>query len=80
MGTPAKVFPLFYPLGRFERLKTVLMGNYLTHASLGWFGKNKHVDVHHLSSKSANSDFPFTLYVLARQYHRGVRGRHFPLR
>ena len=39
---------------------------HLIHASLRWFGKKKHVDFHNLSSKSANSDFPFTLYVLAR--------------
>ena len=42
-----------------------------THASLGSFGKNKHVDFHNMSSKSANSDFPFTLYVLARHYTTG---------
>ena len=54
---------------------------HLTHASLGWFGKNKRVDFRNLSSKSANWDFPFTLYVLARHYTTGgVRGRHFPLR
>ena len=29
MGTPAKVLPLFSPLGRFERLKTVLMGTFV---------------------------------------------------
>ena len=34
-------------------------------------GKNKHVDFHNLSSKSAKSDFPFTLYVLARHYTTG---------
>ena len=44
---------------------------HLTHASLGWFGKNKRVDFRNLSSKSANSDFPFTLYVLARHYTTG---------
>ena len=38
-----------------------------------WAGlaKNKHVGFHNLSSKSANSDFPFTLYVLARHYTTG---------
>ena len=44
---------------------------HLTHVSLGWFGKNKRVDFRNLSSKSANSDFPFTLYVLARHYTTG---------
>ena len=35
----------------------------------------------HLSSKSANSDFPFTLYVLARHYATGgTRPPFFPLR
>ena len=54
---------------------------YLTHASLGSFGKNEHVDFHNLSSKSANSDFPFTLYVLARHYTTGgTRPPFFPLR
>ena len=48
---------------------------------MGWFGKNKHVDFHNLSSKSANSDFPFTLYVLARHYTTGgTRPPFFPLR
>ena len=44
---------------------------HLTHASLGWFGKKKPDDFHNLSSKSENSDFPFTLYVLARHYTTG---------
>ena len=58
-------------------LTTMAVGN----ASLGWFGKNKHVDFHNLSSKSANSDFPFTLYVLARHYTTGgTRPPFFPLR
>ena len=53
---------------------------HLTHSSLGWFGKNKHVDFHNLSSKSANSDFPFTLCVLARHYTTGgTRPPFFPL-
>ena len=44
------------------------------------FGKNKHVDFHNLSSKSANSDFSFTLYVLARHYTTGgMRPPFFPL-
>ena len=84
LGTPAKVLPLFYPVGQYERLKTVLMGTshviHLMHASLGWFGKNKHVDFHNLSSKSANSDFPFTLYVSAQHYTiGGTRPPFFPL-
>ena len=44
------------------------------YASLGWFGKNKHVDFHNLRSQSANSDFPFTLYVLARHCTTGGGG------
>ena len=47
---------------------------HLTHACLGLFGKNQHVDFHNLSSKSAISDFPFTLYVLARHYTTGGGG------
>ena len=44
------------------------------------FGKNEYVDFHNLSSKSANSDFPFTLYVLARHYTTGgTRPPFFPL-
>ena len=43
--------------------------------------KKEHVDFHNLSSKSANSDFPFTLYVLARHYTTGgTRPPFFPLR
>ena len=38
------------------------------------------VNMAHLSSKSANSDFPFTLYVLARHYTTGgTRPPFFPL-
>ena len=33
-GTPAKVLPLFYPLGRFERLKTGLMGTNTPHTCI----------------------------------------------
>ena len=84
LGTPTKVLPLFYPLGRFERMKTVLMGTNTctSHTCIpGLVWQKKHVDFHNLSSKSANSDFPFTLYVLARHYTTGgTRPPFFPLR
>ena len=34
LGTPAKVLPPFYPLGRFERIKTVLMGTNAPHTCI----------------------------------------------
>ena len=57
------------------------MGTNTPHTCIpGWFGKNKHVDFHNLSSKSANSNFPFILYVLAQHYTtRGYAAAIFPL-
>ena len=48
------------------------MGNNTPHTCIpGLVWQKKHVDFHNLSSKSANSDFPFTLYALARHYTTG---------
>ena len=53
-------------------LKTVLRGTNTPHTCIpGLVWQKKHFDFHNLSSKSANSDFPFTLYVLARHYTTG---------
>ena len=79
--TPAKVLPLFYPLGRYERIKTVLMGTNTPHTCiLGLVWQKQARQISQFELKSANSDFPFTLYVLARHYTTGgTQPPFFPL-
>ena len=64
-GHQRRFWRLFYYLGGFERIKTVLVGTNTPHKCIpGLVWQNKHVDFHNLSLKTANSDFPFTSYVL----------------
>ena len=82
MGTPAKVLPLLYPLGQFERTKTVLMGTNTPHTcipGLVWQKQARRLSQFEL--KVGELRFPIHFVcVSAALYHRGVRGRHFPLR
>ena len=65
--------PPSWLLGRFERLKTIQMGTNTPHTCIPGIVWQKQVRPHITiwSSKSANSDFPFTLYALARHYTTG---------
>ena len=73
LGTPTKVLPLFYPLGRFERLKTVLMGTNTPHTcipGLVWQTKARRFSQFEL--KVGELGFPIHfLCVSAALYHRG---------
>ena len=73
LGTPAKELPLFYPLGRFERLKTVLMGTNIPHAcipGLVWQKRARRFPQFEL--KVGELGFPIHFVcVSAALYHRG---------
>ena len=79
--TPAKVLPLFYPLGRFERIKTVLMGTNTPHTCIpGLIWQKQARRFSQFELKVGKLRFPIHFVcVSAALYHRGVRGRHFPL-
>ena len=76
LGTPTKVLPLlllFYPLGRFERIKTVLMGTNTPHTcipGLVWQRKARRFSQFEL--KEGELGFPIHFAcVSAALYHRG---------
>ena len=73
LGTPAKELPLFYPLGRFERLKTVLMGTNTPHTcipGLVWQKQARRFSQFEL--KVGELGFPIHFVcVSAALYHRG---------
>ena len=73
LGTPAKVLPLFYPLGRFERIKTVLMGTNKPHTcipGLVWQKQARRFSQFEL--KVGELEFPIHFVcVSAALYHRG---------
>ena len=82
LGTLAKVLPLFYPLGRFERLKAVLMGTNTPHTcipGLVWQKQARRFSQFEL--KVGELGFPIHFVcVSAALYHRGTRPPFFPLR
>ena len=82
LGTPAKVLPLFYPLGRLERLKTVLMGTNTPHTfipGLVWQKQARRFSQFQL--KVGELGFPIHFVcVSAALYHRGHAAAIFPLR
>ena len=82
LGTPTKVLPLFYPLGRFERIKTVLMGTNTPPTCIpGLFWQKKPVDFSQFELKVGELGFPIHFVcVSAALYHRGTRPPFFPLR
>ena len=73
LGTPAKVLPFFYPLGRFERLKTVLLGTNIPHTcipGLVWRKQARRFSKFEL--KVGELGFPIHFVcVSAALYHRG---------
>ena len=82
-GNPCKIYYYYYyPLGRFERTKTVLMGTNTPHTcipGLVWQKQARRSSQFEL--KVGELGFPIHFVcVSAALYHRGVRGRHFPLR
>ena len=82
LGTPANVLPLFYPLGRFERSKTVLMGTNTPHTfipGLVWQKQARRFSQFEL--KVGELGFPIHFVcVSAALYHRGHAAAIFPLR
>ena len=80
LGKPTKGLSLFYPLGRLERIKTVLMGTNTPHTcipGLVWQKQARRFSQFEL--KVGELRFPIHFVcVSAALYHRGVRGRHFP--
>ena len=82
LGTPAKVLPLFYPLGRFERLKTVLMGTNTPHTfnpGLVWQKQARRFSQFELKVGELGTPIHFVC-VSAALYHRGHAAAIFPLR
>ena len=73
MGTPAKVLPLFYSLGRFERLKTVLMGTNIPHTCIpGLVWRTQARRFSQFELKVGELGFPIHFVcVSAALYHRG---------
>ena len=73
---------LFYPFGRFERIKTVLMGTNTPHTCIpGLVWQKQARRFSQFEFKVGELRFPIHFVcVSAALYHRGVRGRHFPLR
>ena len=73
LGTPAKVLPLFYPLGRFERLKTVLMGTNIPHTCIpGLVWRKQARQFSQFELKVGELGFPIHFVcVSAALYHRG---------
>ena len=78
LGTPAKVLPT---LGRFERIKTVLMGTNTPHTCIpGLIWQKQARRFSQFELKVGKLRFPIHFVcVSAALYQRGVRGRHFPL-
>ena len=73
LGTPAKVLPLFYPLGRFERLKTVLKGTNIPHTCIpGLVWRKQARRFSQFELKVGELGFPIHFVcVSAALYHRG---------
>ena len=68
-----KILPLFYPLGRFERLKTVLMGTNIPHAcipGLVWQKRARRFPQFELRAGELGFPIHFVC-VSAALYHRG---------
>ena len=82
VGNTSEGLPLFYPLGRFERIKTVLMGTITPHTCIpGLVWQKQARRFSQFEFKVGELRFPIHFVcVSAALYHRGVRGRHFPLR
>ena len=82
LGTPAKVLPLFYPFGRFECIKTVLMGTYTPHTwipGLVWQKQARRFSQFELQVGELGFPIHFVC-VSAALYHRGHAAAIFPLR
>ena len=75
-------FVLSGPLGRFERIKIVLMGTNTPHTCIpGLVWQKQARRFSQFEFKVGEFRFPIHFVcVSAALYHRGVRGRHFPLR
>ena len=73
LGTAAKVLPLFYPLGRFERLKAVLMGTNIPHTCIpGLVWRKQARRFSQFELKVGELGFPIHFVcVSAALYHRG---------
>ena len=73
---------MFYPLGRFERLKTVLMGANIPHACIPGLVRQKRARrFPQFELKVGELGFPIHFVcVSAALYHRGTRPPFFPLR
>ena len=82
LGSPAKVLPPFYPLGRFERIKTVLMGTNTPHTFIPGLVWQKRA--HPFSQLELKVGVTRISHSLCMCYSgiipQGARGRHFPLR
>ena len=79
LGTPAKVLPLFYLLGRFERIKTVLMGTNTPHTFIPGLVWQKRA--HPFSQFELKVGVTRISLSLCMRYRgiipQGARGRHF---
>ena len=81
LGTPAKVLSLFYPLGRLEHIKTVLMGTNTPHTCIpGLVWQKQARPFSQFELKVGELGFPIHFVCVCEAlYHRGHAAAIFPL-